>query len=355
MKTAINYELKKYLISKDATIIDALIQIEKLSEEGVLTLFVINNQNQIIGTVTQGDIRRFLITNSILKISIEYVMNKEFCYIQSEDIDIELIKKYRNKKIQLIPIISRNGNLNDIINFNNYYTVLPVDAVLMAGGKGERLRPLTQDTPKPLLEIGNKCIIDYNVDNLVSVGIKNIHITVNYLAEQIIKHFSNSLKYKFINCIKEKDFFGTIGSLRSIKNLNHDSIIIMNSDLFTNIDFEELYINFINSKSDLMVATIPYSYSVPYGIFELDGLLIKGIKEKPKYNYFANAGIYILKKEIIKLIPEDAFFDATDMIELLISLRKPVSYFPIVGYWIDIGRHEDYSKAQNLVKYIEKL
>jgi NDP-sugar pyrophosphorylase family protein len=143
-----------------------------------------------------------------------------------------------------------------------------------------------------------------------------------------------------------------MGSVKYNKNFHHDMVLVMNSDLFTNIDFEEFYIQHIEQDADITVAAIPYSVSVPYGIFELDEINIRGLREKPTYNYYANGGIYLVKRKLFDLIPENTFFDATDFIELLISRGYKVINFPLLGYWIDIGKPEDYKKVQEFVKHL---
>jgi NDP-sugar pyrophosphorylase family protein len=191
------------------------------------------------------------------------------------------------------------------------------------------------------------------VDRLIQFGIEHINVTINYLGEQIEAHFANNRNGVKITCIREPKYLGTIGSVKFIKNFHHDSVLVMNSDLFTNIDFEDFYSHHIESEADLSVAAIPYSVSVPYGILELVDRDIKGLREKPTYNYYANGGIYLIKRELLDLIPDDTFFDATDFIELLIAKGYKVVRFPLIGYWIDIGKPEDFKKVQEFVKHIK--
>ena len=229
---------------------------------------------------------------------------------------------------------------------------LPIDAVLMAGGKGERLRPLTEKTPKPLIKVGDKAIIDYNIDRLISYGLKHINVTINYLGDQIEEHFAipkNGIK---VETVREPKFLGTIGSIQFVKEFQNDTILVMNSDLFTNIDYEDFYLHFKEHDADMSVAAVPYNVSIPFGIFDLNGREIKGIKEKPTYHHYANAGIYLIKKEVLKYIPDNEFFNATDLIEELVKQRMKVIRFPITGYWIDIGQHSELEKAKELVKHL---
>ncbi|NCC54623.1 MAG: nucleotidyltransferase, partial [Erysipelotrichia bacterium] len=217
---------------------------------------------------------------------------------------------------------------------------------------GERLRPLTLSTPKPLLKVGDKCIIDYNVDSLISYGMENISVTVNYLGEQLVDHYKEKRNNIQIKCVREPNFLGTMGSVKFVDSFVNDTVLVMNSDLFTNIDYEDFYLHFLDNNADMSVAAVPYSVNVPYGIFELTGRDIQGVKEKPTYNYYANAGIYLIKKKLLDLIPDGVFYNATDFIDTLIAKQHKVIRYPLTGYWIDIGKHEDYQKAQDLVKHL---
>ena len=181
---------------------------------------------------------------------------------------------------------------------------------------------------------------------------EHISVTVNYLGEQLEDHFKEPRDGIRVKCVREPQYLGTIGSIKFINSFRHDTVLVMNSDLFTNIDYEDFYLHFKEHNADMSVAAVPYSISVPYGIFELDGRNIKGIREKPTYNYYANAGIYLIRKEHLDKIPSDTFFNATDFIEMLIYKKMQVVRFPITGYWIDIGKHEDYKKAKELVKHL---
>ena len=343
-------DISRYTIDKTATVRDVLKKLDTLSDD-TLTVFVMDGK-RLIGTLTDGDIRRFLIKEDSLNASVERVMNSNFSYINPCEKNVQKIRSFRSAGIELLPCIDEAGNLLKVFNLKRKKSILPIDAILMSGGKGVRLRPLTEKTPKPLLKVGNKAIIDYNVDNLINYGVENIYVTTNYLAEQIEEHFKDERQGIIVNCVREKEYLGTIASVKLIPDLNNDEILVMNSDLFTNIDFEDFYRHFLEINADMSAAAIPYSINVPYGIFELDERNIQGIKEKPTYHYYANAGIYLIKRHLLDLIPDGAFFNATDFMNLLVSHGKTVIRYPLVGYWIDIGKPEDYQKAQDFVKHI---
>ena len=344
-------DFQRYILPDTATIKDALIALNNLSAD-IQTLFVVNNSYRMIGSLTDGDIRRGLIRGLQVTDNIKEIIQHEFKFIFEYDKDVSAVKEIRESDIELLPCLNENRQIVKVYNLKKLKSLLPVDAVLMAGGKGERLRPLTDKTPKPLLKVGEKAIIDYNVEELISFGIENINVTTNYLGEQIEAHYSKPVDGVRINCVKEPKYLGTIGSIKFVENFTNDMILVMNSDLFTNINYEDFFLHFKEHKADMSVAVVPYSITVPYGIFELDGRNIKGIKEKPTYNYYANAGIYLIKKEIINLIPDNVFYDATDLMDELIKINREVIRFPLTGYWIDIGKHEDLKKAQDFAKHL---
>lgn len=343
----------KHIINQSRTLLEALSLINSLRNVP-LVLFAIDDEGRMTGTLTDGDSRRALIAGAQLSDRISTIIQKNFNYLQEgRNYDVRHLREQKQNKMRLVPILDSNHHIIDIINLEKYKTKLPIDAVIMAGGKGERLRPLTEMTPKPLLKVGEKCIIDYNVDNLISNGVNHISVTVNYLGEQLEEHYFQPRDGVKVDTIREPKYLGTIGSIRFVPKFYHDTVLLMNSDLFTNIDFEDFYLHFQEHEADMSVAAIPYSVSVPYGIFDLDGRIVKGVIEKPTYNHYANGGIYLIRKEMIeKYIPEDKFFNATDFMGKLISEGHKVIRYPLHGYWIDIGNKQDYVKAQDIVKHL---
>lgn len=344
-------DCSKHIIKQTASIREALIALDKLSNIA-LTLFLVDDNDIMVGTLTDGDVRRKLIAGYTLDDDASVAMNSQYAFINSGCVNVDYIKSCKNRGITLLPVLDRDRKIQKILNLRLKQSVLPIDAILMAGGKGERLRPLTEKTPKPLVKIGDKCIIDYNIDRLIEYGVDNIYVTVNYLKEQLEQHFEAPRGEIQVKCIREPQYLGTMGSVKYIQGIDNDIVLVMNSDLFTNIDYEDFYLNFINSDADVSVLSIPFSYNIPYGIFELEGRNIKGLKEKPTYDYYANGGIYLIKKSLLDLVPLGEFFDATDFLDLAINKGYKVIRFPLTGYWIDIGKHEDYKKAQELVKHL---
>ena len=345
----------KFLISHKSSILDAFSMIDEISSHNSGVLFVIDDNYKIIGSLSDGDCRRALINGKQLNSLVEDAMRVDFTFMKKNEYDVNVVHKIRSLGLKYVPELNEDGTLYKIHNFSGGKSYIPVDAVLMAGGKGERLRPLTLETPKPLLKVADKPIIDYNIENLMHYGIENINVTVNYLREQIEQHFEEPYNGQQIKCVREGKFLGTIGSLDIIDDWHNDTILLMNSDLFTNIDFEAFYIHYKKHNADMSVAAVPYNVNIPYGIFEIKNTReIKGIKEKPSYYYYANAGIYLIKKELLSLIPKETFYNATDFMNKLIELGKKVIRFPIAGYWIDIGKPEDFKSVQEFARNLGK-
>ncbi len=344
--------IEQHIIHHQSSIRQALSQINSLGTN--LTLFVHDENMRILGSLTDGDVRRGLLNGFQLTDPVELCMHRNFKYLQQNNYDIQVLDEFRRKLIWLVPVVDEDFRLIRLINLNEKKTILPVDAVLMAGGRGERLRPLTDKTPKPMLPIGQKPIIEHNLDRINSFGIHNVYISIRYLGKQIIDYLQDGTnKGISINYVYEDQPLGTLGSLSKISSFVHDSILVMNSDLLTNIDFEDFFKNFIAKDADMSIATVPYQIDIPYAILETKSEQIISFQEKPTYTYHANSGIYLIKRELINLIPYNEFYNATDFIEELIKQQKKVTYYPLLGYWLDIGQHKDYNKAQEDIKHIK--
>ena len=343
----------KHIINKRQSLLSALKVINTLMPDP-LVLFVVDDEEKMVGTLTDGDSRRALIAGDSVNDSIEKVMLKNFNFLrEGVDDDVQHLHEQKLKKMKLVPILDSDNHIVDIVNLEKYITRLPIDAVLMAGGKGERLRPLTEKTPKPLITVGDKCIIDYNIDRLLSYGLQHVSVTINYLGEQIEEHFREERDGVKIQTVREPKYLGTIGSIKFVETFYNDTILVMNSDLFTNIDYEDFFLHFRLHDADMSVAAVPYVVKVPYGVFNLEGRDIKGVTEKPTISYYANAGIYLIKRNLLNLIPENEFFNATDFMDKLIQTNHKVIRYPISGYWLDIGQHDELARAREMVKHMK--
>lgn len=346
------------IISDKTTIKEALNLFNELAPESLqqTTLFVINSKKQLIGTLTEGDIRRSLLKGIAISEGVEKCMNKNFKFLNDKTFSATEINNFKEKKIRFIPFLNKNKSILKIYDLDAIKTILPIEVVIMCGGKGERLRPLTSDTPKPLLNVGGKPIMEHSVDRMMQFGIQKFHFSVNYLKEKIIHHFNNGSKKGIeINYIEEKNPLGTIGSVAMIKKINTEYLLIQNGDLITNIDYEKFYLNAVKAKAAISVATVPYCIDVPFAILNLDKKnQVKALHEKPRYTYEANAGIYLIHKSMLPFIPKNKMYNATDLIQAAIDKSLAVTTFPILGYWTDVGRMEDFVKVQNDIQSIYK-
>lgn len=340
---------EKHIIDSTKSIKESMICLDKLGLDAIM--FVQDEQKKLVGSITDGDIRRGLLNGAILKDPVIKICNNQPEYVVYGEQYVIKLKEQREKNLKIVPIVTSNNEIVDIVNFRISKSRLPVDVVLMAGGKGTRLLPLTENTPKPLLKLNGKPVLEINIDRLISFGIKNVFISVNYLGEQIKEYLgdgkSKGINIKYINEVKP---LGTIGSLRLIDDLQNDHLLIMNSDLLTSIDFEDFFIDYINNNRQMSIVGIPYQVKIPYGILESENKKLSAFKEKPTYTFYANGGIYLLNKNNVKWIPENSFFNATDLVEKMIEMNLDVRTFQLLDYWMDIGNHSDYKKAQTDIK-----
>ena len=346
-------DINKFIVSVRSSLLDVLKIIDETSS--IQTVFVLDDENKVLGTITDGDIRRSFIKGLTLENPLIDFVYKNFCYLESNKKDFEKLKEFRDEQIKAVPILSETGEILEIIDFTVMKSLLPIDAVIMAGGLGSRLKPLTDNTPKPLIKVGNKEIISYNFDRLYQYGIFNQFISVNYLGNQIEDFcidYNDKINFQII---KEDQFLGTAGSLSLIDDFDNDTILLMNSDLLTNINYEDFYRSFKENNADIMVASIPYDVSLPYAVFETqnNNRHVKSFKEKPKYTHYANAGIYLMKKSVLRHVPKKEFYNATDLMNAVINENGKLIHFPITGYWLDIGKHDDLKKAQRDISHID--
>lgn len=225
----------------------------------------------------------------------------------------------------------------------------------MAGGRGERLAPLTDTCPKPLLKVGDKPIVEYSISRLIDTGVTDFTFCVNYLGDMIKDHFGDGSNWRVqFDYIHEPEALGTIGGVSLKENFRFEDILVINGDLLTTINFERFYAFFIEEEADMAIATIPYRVNLPYGILEQSSNHeVQSIREKPNYTYYINTGIYFVRRDLLDLLPQGERYDAVDLIELAMQNERKVSAFHLMDYWIDIGQMEDYQKAQEDILFLD--
>jgi NDP-sugar pyrophosphorylase family protein len=326
--------------------------LNELSQDAIL--FVVDENNKLIGSLTDGDVRRGLLNDFKLESKIDEIIQSNPRFIRKGNYDIQKIIEYREEDYRVIPVLDEHNIVINVINFRFLKSYLPIDAVIMAGGRGQRLQPLTDVTPKPLLKVGDKPIMEHNLNRLAMFGIDDFWVSLKYLGEQIEAYFGSGMQKNInIKYVWENEPLGTIGAVAQISNFQHDYVLVTNSDLLTNIDYEQFFLEFIMQDADLAVLTIPYQVAIPYAVLETEKGEVKSFKEKPTYTYYSNGGIYLMKKEMTHLIPPNKFYNATDLMEDLIKRNKKIISFPFSGYWLDVGKHEDFEKAQTDINNIK--
>jgi len=338
--------ISPHLVEKKATIKVALQQLNSLGKDGVL--FIVTDKNELIGSLTDGDIRRALLQGITIENNVELAINGDPKVLYKDQIDLVKLKEYRESNFAIVPIVNNDKIIIDVINFRLKKSILPIDVVIMAGGKGERLKPLTEHIPKPLLPINQKPIIEYAINQFNYFGIDDIWITSNYLSNQLVEYVMNKREQGFdrLRVIIETEFLGTMGAVSLISEFSQNYILVCNADLLTNIDLESFYLDFLETNADLSVLSIPYKIDVPYAVMDVNNGFITDLQEKPTYTYYSNGGVYLFKRDCLNVIPTNTEFMATDFIEKLIQENKKVRAYEHHGYWLDIGSHADFQRAQ---------
>jgi dTDP-glucose pyrophosphorylase len=349
--------IENLLIQEDKNILNALEKLNKilyLSDVSRLILFVVDENQRTLGSLTDGDIRRSLVKDADINKKVSAVCNPDFIFEYEREGYIDL-KSYRKKDIKILPILDKEKKLVRIIDLEKTKAVLPLECMIMAGGRGKRLSPLTDTVPKPMLPLGDRPIIEHNIDRLIAYGIRKIYISIKYLGEQVREHFGDgSSRGIEIIYIEEDTPLGTAGALSLVDEFQSEHILLMNSDLFTNVDFEDIYLDLKEKNADMAVASTEYKIDVPYAVFEADEKkVVDRFREKPSYVYHSNAGIYMFSKGLISKIPKNQYYDITDLMDKVLKEGGKLIHNPIIGYWIDIGSPRDYKQAQEFIKHIE--
>lgn len=336
---------KNIILQKTSTIKEALLVIKN----GAMKIALVVENNKLVGTITDGDIRDALLIGLELSDSIESVYNKNpiVCY-ENNSIQ-EIIDKLLNKKIQQIPILNDKHEIIGIEEIDELIKphIKTNKVILMVGGLGTRLRPLTEDIPKPMLKVGDKPILETIVLNFKKYGFINIVMCVNYKSHVIEDYFGDGKTFGInIEYIYEKDRMGTAGALSLLESNLEEPFFVMNGDLLTNINFDHLLKYHIDNNSFATMCLRKYEYDIPYGVVNIDEKShITSIKEKPQYSYFVNGGIYLINPNALAYIPNDKFFDMPSLFEIMLKDDKICSSYIIKKYWLDIGRLSDYEKA----------
>ena len=323
--------------------------LKKMSVGGIKIVLVVNDKDNLIGTLSDGDIRRGLLNGLDLNSTIETIVYKSPTTAKISDTKDELLKLAISKQINQIPILDENNKIKDIYVLDEFLKIKKKTnkVVLMAGGLGTRLMPLTEHTPKPMLKVGNKPILHTILKKFKECGYTNFVMCVNYKSKVIQDYFGDGTKFGVkIEYILEKQRMGTAGALSLLAGKLKEPFFVMNGDLLTNLDFEKILDFHIKNESKATMCVREYNIEVPYGEVKLDKENVVSIAEKPMHKFFVNAGIYVLDPECIDLIPKE-FYDMPLLFKRIIQHNKKTISFPLGEYWLDIGRSKDYERANS--------
>lgn len=336
---------KKTLLQPNVSIKDAILAIDKGSFQIVL---IVDKSNRLLGTVTDGDIRRGILKGIPFDAPVEKVMKKSPIALNKTSDRNVILNLMRQKKIHQLPLVDEN---NVVVGLEILDELLqgPVRdqiVVLMAGGMGSRLKPLTNDCPKPLLHVGNKPILEIILQNFIEYNFHEFYISVHYRDEMIRNYFGDGSKWGVkIQYLYEKEPYGTAGALSSLPVQPTSPLIVMNGDLLTKINFQYLLQFHSEHASEATMCVREYDFQVPYGVVQIENHAICGIDEKPVHRFFVNAGIYVLNPDVLKVIPKDTYFDMPELFKRLVAGKRTTAAFPIREYWLDIARVEDLARA----------
>ena len=345
-------DIKKFLIGEDASIREAVAQADAIRSGIIL---VVDIDRRLLGTVTDGDVRRAILADISLDEPVSELLARKAGTPYAKPITgmvgtdrSALMKILQEHKILHLPLVDRERRVVDLLQLSDLVTdhERPIEAVIMAGGFGSRLRPLTNEMPKPMLPVGDRPLLEIIVDQLRDAGIKHVKIAVHHGSEKIAEHFANGKAFGVdISYATEDRPLGTAGALGLIERPKETTLVI-NGDILTQVDFRAMLNFHREHHADLTVAVHRWDFQVPYGVVECDGATVRGLAEKPQLKFFVNAGIYLLEPVTYQHIPSGEPYDMTDLIARLLERSRPVVAFPIREYWIDIGEHADYQQAQ---------
>jgi dTDP-glucose pyrophosphorylase/CBS domain-containing protein len=346
-------ELQALYLSPDQSIRMAMICIGK-GRCGIA--LVVDKERHLLGTITDGDVRRAVLEGKDLESPVSALLLSKISTQYPKPVTAQLGAK-REKLLELLhknalrqlPILDSAGRIVDLVMIDDLIPIqdLQLQAVIMAGGLGTRLRPLTEDLPKPMLPVGGKPLMELVIEQLRQVGIRRVNITTNYKAEKISDHFGDGSSFGVeLNYVNEDRPLGTGGALGLI-DVPTEPMLVINGDILTQVDFRAMLAYHREHRAVMTIAVRQYDIKVPYGVIECEGSRVCALKEKPQIYFLVNAGVYLLEPKVFEFIPKGEHFNMTDLIQQLLDADHIVASFPIIEYWLDIGQLADYEQAQD--------
>ena len=352
--------MKDITINRRATIKEAMEALDKTAEK---VLLVVDDAKKLIGSLTDGDIRRYILKGQDLIGTIENAYNRDPIFVFEENFDSEKMKKvFTENKLNVIPILDKNRTVIDFItwekafgnNIRSENQKLDVPVVIMAGGKGTRLEPFTRVLPKSLIPVGDKPVIDHIIDRFRVYGISEFYLTIHHMSKIIRAYFEEKAPDYFIGFAEEDEPRGTAGSLKLLADKLNKPFFVSNCDIVIETDYADLYLFHMQNRYDITLVASAKQFNIPYGICELNGGgSLERIKEKPEYNFLVNAGLYVLNPAVLELIPDNLLFHITHLIDKIKKGGGQIGVYPVSEKaWIDVGQWAEYRKALKVIEDI---
>ncbi len=345
-------DFEKFLVKPESTTREVMACIDRCAKGVAL---VVDAQRRLIGTVTDGDIRRWILAERSLDVPASELLAHKAGSTYPKPISAragtehsELLALMQKRQIRQLPLLDDQGRVIGLTTLDELMPeqILPMQAVIMAGGFGTRLRPLTEELPKPMLPVGDRPLMEHIIEQLRQAGIHKVNVTTHYLEEKIASHFGDGSRFGVdLSYVSEDRPLGTAGALGLMEKPD-EPILVMNGDILTRVDFRAMLSFHREHQAELTVGVRQYDLQVPYGVIECEGAQVQRVREKPLLKFLMNAGIYLLEPSALRFIPGEKRFDMTDLIERMVNEGRPVVSFPIMEYWLDIGQHLDYQQAQ---------
>lgn len=323
--------------------------IARIDESGLQVAVAVDAEQRLVGTISDGDVRRAVLRGVRLDSPVSEVMNRNPTTAHESASAADLLALMRRKALHHIPLLDDSGRIVELATLDALVGVSerPNWVVLMVGGLGSRLRPLTDSCPKPMLPVGGKPILQNIIENFVEQGFRRFYLSVNYLAEHIRSYFGDGSRFGVeIRYLLEETRLGTAGALSLIREYPREPLFVMNGDLLTRVRFDQMLRFHEEHRSMATMAVREYDFQVPYGVVNLNGPQILSINEKPVQRFFVNAGIYTLSPQALEYVPRDTLFDMPTLFETLLRRFGSASAYPLREYWMDIGRLDEFERAQ---------
>jgi dTDP-glucose pyrophosphorylase len=346
-------DLRPFLVAPQ----DAMLAVmQRINQNGRGIALVTDAEGRLLDTVTDGDLRRAVLAGTDLKLPVSTLQARRSVPPLTARLGTahaELIRILEQARVRHLPLLDAQGRVKDLALLEELLEqerAPQLAAVVMAGGLGRRLRPLTEELPKPMLPVGDKPLLERTVTQLREAGIHSIYLATHYKSQVVAQHFGNGDSFGVeINYLDEDQPRGTAGALAQMPP-GDQPVLVINGDILTRLNYRALLDFHRENRADMTVGVRHYELRVPYGVVETEGVQISGLAEKPTQRLFVNAGVYLLEPELCRLVPADRHFDMTDLIAALMAAGKRVVAFPISEYWLDIGQPEDYAQAQDDVR-----